>query len=124
MPGLQRYVPSRLGNEGERATADYLVAHGYHILERNFHCRGGEVDLIALDGSTLVFIEVKLRRTLERGAPIEAVTPLKQTRVRRAAQVYLSYSGRVFHRIRFDVVSVLRSGKDKQLTHLKAAFAG
>jgi len=112
-----------LGNEGERATADYLSKRGYHILERNFRCRGGEVDLIALDGATLVFIEVKLRRSLARGAPIEGVTPVKQVRVRKAAQVYLAYSGRVFSRIRFDVVAIMKSGKNTDITHLKAAFA-
>jgi len=111
------------GNEGERAAAQYLLARGYHILERNFRCAGAEVDLIALDGATLVFIEVKLRRSLARGAPIEAVTPAKQLRVRRAAQVYLSYSGRIFQHIRFDVVSVMKSAKGPDITHLKAAFA-
>jgi len=119
----QARVAARLGNEGERATADYLSERGYHILERNFRCRGGEVDLIALDGATLVFIEVKLRRSLARGAPIEAVTAVKQSRVRKAAQVYLAYSGRVFSRIRFDVVAIMKSGKNTDITHLKAAFA-
>ena len=113
----------RLGNEGERATAAYLEERGYHILERNFCCRGGEVDLIALDGSTLVFVEVKLRRSLARGAPIEAVTSVKETRVRRAAQVYLAFCGQLFTRIRFDVVAVMKSGKRTDITHLKAAFA-
>jgi putative endonuclease len=117
------HVAARLGNEGERATADYLTARGYHVLERNFRCRGGEVDLIALDGATLVFVEVKVRRSLARGAPIEAVTALKASRVRKAASVYLAYSGRVFHRIRFDVVCVMKSAKNTDITHLKAAFA-
>jgi len=116
-------VATRSGNECERSTADYLTDRGYHILERNFRCRGGEVDLIALDGATLVFVEVKMRRSLARGAPIEAVTPIKQSRVRKAAQVYLAYSGQVFTRIRFDVVSVMKSGKNTDITHLKAAFA-
>jgi len=110
------------GTEGERATADYLRARGYHILEHNFRCRGGEIDLIAIDGATLVFVEVKLRRSLARGAPIEAVTPLKQSRVRRAAQTYLAYSGQVFQRIRFDVVCIVKSARKTDITHLKAAF--
>jgi putative endonuclease len=116
-------VATRLGNEGERTATAYLAERGYHILERNFRCRGGEVDLIALDGATVVFVEVKLRRSLARGAPIEAVTPVKQSRVRKAAQVYLAYSGQVFTRIRFDVVSIMKSGKRTDITHLKAAFA-
>ena len=111
------------GSAAERAAASFLRERGYHVLERNFRCRGGEIDIVALDGSTLVFVEVKLRRTLARGAPIEAVTALKQTRVRRAAQTYLAFSGRVFERIRFDVISVLRTSARTEITHLKAAFA-
>ncbi len=111
-----------VGSEGERAAATFLLERGYHVLEQNFRCRGGEIDLIALDGGTLVFIEVKVRRTLARGAPIEAVTPLKQMRVRKAAQEYLAYSGRIFHRIRFDVISVIKTAKTTDITHLKAAF--
>lgn len=112
-----------VGSGGERAAADFLTSRGYHILERNFRCRGGEVDLIALDGGVLVFVEVKVRRTLARGAPIEAVNATKQARVRRAAQEYLTFSGRVFHRIRFDVISVMKTTKNTDITHLKAAFA-
>lgn len=112
-----------LGSGGERAAADFLLGRGYHILERNFRCRGGEVDLIALDGGVLVFIEVKVRRTLSRGAPIEAVTAIKQARVRRAAQEYLTFCGRIFQRIRFDVISVMKTAKNTDITHLKAAFA-
>lgn len=110
------------GNAGERLSAAYLAQRGYIILERNFRCRGGEIDLIALDGATLVFVEVKLRRTLVRGAPIEALTPIKQSRVRRAAQLYLSYCGRMFPRIRFDVMCIMKGSKNTDITHLKAAF--
>ncbi|HME82123.1 MAG TPA: YraN family protein [Candidatus Eremiobacteraceae bacterium] len=110
------------GSAAEAAAATFLRDRGYHVLERNFRCRGGEIDLIALDGGTLVFIEVKMRRTLSRGAPIEAVTPLKQARVARAAQSYLAFSGRVFPRIRFDVISVMRTSARTEITHFKAAF--
>ena len=113
---------SKIGHQGERIAADYLRERGYHVLERNFRCPGGEVDLIALDGSTLVFVEVKLRRSLSRGSPFEAVTALKQGRVRKAAQVYLSYSGRVFHRIRFDVIALVRSKGQTDITHLQSSF--
>ena len=116
-------VATRAGSAAERAAADFLRTRGYHILEHNFRCRGGEIDLIALDGSTLVFIEVKLRRTLLRGAPIEAVTALKQARVQRAARSYLAFSGSVFPRIRFDVISVMRTSARTEITHFKAAFA-
>ena len=123
MKARRRASTAALGSGGERAAADFLVARGYHILERNFRCRGGEVDLIALDGGVLVFVEVKVRRTLSRGAPIEAVTAVKQARVRRAAQEYLTFCGRVFHRIRFDVMSVMKTARNTDITHLKAAFS-
>jgi putative endonuclease len=111
------------GSAAERAAATFLHDRGYHVLEHNFRCRGGEIDLIALDGGTLVFIEVKLRRTLARGAPIEAVTPQKQSRLARAAQSYLAFSGRVFPRIRFDVISIMRTSARTEITHFKAAFS-
>jgi putative endonuclease len=123
---LKRRKPAptvAVGSGGERAAADFLRERGYHILERNFRCRGGEIDLIAIDGGVLVFVEVKVRRTLSRGAPIEAVTLTKQARVRRAAQEYLTFCGRVFSRIRFDVISVMKTAKSTDITHLKAAFA-
>ncbi|MBV8081750.1 MAG: YraN family protein [Candidatus Eremiobacteraeota bacterium] len=113
---------SASGSQAEQAAATFLQARGYHVLERNFRCRGGEIDVIALDGGTLVFIEVKLRRTLQRGAPIEAVTALKQARIARAAQAYLAFCGRVFPRIRFDVISVMRTAARTEITHFKAAF--
>ena len=118
-----RSTAAALGSGGERAAADYLRERGYIVLERNFRCRGGEIDIIALDGGVLVFVEVKVRRTLSRGAPIEAVTPVKQARVRRAAQEYLTFCGRVFARIRFDVISVMKTAKTTDITHLKASFA-
>lgn len=118
-----RLAAAALGSGGERAAADFLRARGYLILERNFRGRGGEIDLIALDGGVLVFVEVKVRRTLSRGAPIEAVTAAKQARVRTAAQQYLTFSGRVFERIRFDVIAVMKTAKTTDITHLKAAFA-
>ena len=116
-------VKQPIGTAGEAMAAEYLTGRGYHVLERNFRCRGGEIDLIALDGGTLVFVEVKLRRTLSRGAPLEAVTAVKQARVRKAAQQYLSLCGRVFGRIRFDVICIMKSARTTDITHMKAAFS-
>lgn len=111
------------GSAGERAAAAFLEGRGYHVLERNFRCQGGEVDIVALDGATLVFIEVKLRRSLSHGAPIEAVTPLKQARVRAAAQTYLTCCGVKFSSLRFDVIAVTPMTRRTDITHFKAAFA-
>src|SRR5215470_6973440 len=122
MKAAQARSATEAGSAAERAAAAFLRERGYHVLEHNFRCRGGEIDIIALDGSTLVFIEVKMRRTLARGAPIEAVTALKQARIRRAAQTYLAVCGQVFHRIRFDVISIMKTTRRTDITHFKAAF--
>ena len=97
-----------LGDEGERAAEKYLRRHRYKILERNYRCPLGEVDLIALDGETVVFVEVKTRRGEGHGTPLEAVDLRKQRKIARVAQSFL-----VRHRLqdraaRFDVVGVWR----------------
>ena len=100
------------GSLAEQAAATFLRDRGYHVLERNFRMRGGE----------LLFLHVTLRRTLSRGAPIDAFTALKHARVARAAASYLAFCGRVFPRIRFDVISVMRTSTRTEITHFKAAF--
>lgn len=97
----------KIGATYEEQAATYLEAHGYRILERNFRCRIGEIDLIAREGKTLVFLEVKYRRNGSCGSPAEAVTHEKQRRICRVADYY-----RMLHRIpeqqncRFDVVAI------------------
>lgn len=92
----------------EEKAAEYLTGLGYEILERNYRCRIGELDLIAREGQTLVFLEVKYRRTATYGEPAEAVGALKQRTICRVADFY-----RMTHRVseeqpcRFDVVAVL-----------------
>ena len=75
-----------LGRRGERAAEKYLRRNGYRIVARNFRAAGAEIDLVAMDGETLVFVEVKTRRSRISGAPEEAVDERKQTRMRRAAE--------------------------------------
>jgi putative endonuclease len=95
-----------LGADGERAAEQVLRRLRYVILARNYRCRSGEVDLIALHRSTVVFIEVKTRSQPGRGTPLEAVDRRKQRQVQRAARVYLS-KNRIHGRdARFDVVGV------------------
>ena len=97
----------RTGSEYEARAAEYLTAKGYRILEKNFRCRQGEIDLIARDGSYLVFVEVKYRSSLAKGAPAEAVGPLKQRRIRQTAVFYLYSRGLGLDSpCRFDVVSI------------------
>lgn len=97
----------RLGDLGERLAAEYLEAHGYRVLARNWRCAGGEVDIIAEDADGLAFIEVKTRRSRVYGTPEEALTPRKVRRLERAAQVWLAaHAGDRPVDWRIDVVAV------------------
>lgn len=96
-----------IGSVTEQLAAEFLLQHGVEILERNFHTRRAEIDLIAMDQDTLVFVEVKYRHSLLSGYPEEAVDRNKQRRIRLAARVYMSCKGVPPDRkIRFDVVSL------------------
>ncbi len=117
--GLDRIA---LGRRGERIAERYLRRHGYRILERNFRGAGAEIDLVAMDGETLVFVEVKTRRTAQAGMPQEAVNAYKQRHLRRAGEVY-AHSHRAHDRpMRFDVVAILEDGSGRHLELLKDAF--
>jgi putative endonuclease len=95
-----------IGSEGERAAAEFLEARGYRILERNYRTRLGELDLVADEGGTLVFVEVKVRRNDRFGGPAAAITAAKQARIARLAQQYV-VSRRLGERpCRFDVVLI------------------
>lgn len=113
----------RLGERGEDAAAAFLERQGYTIVERNWRCPAGEVDIVALDGSALVFCEVKTRRSPAKGSPDEAVTPAKRRRYARLAAAYIQYAGCTDASIRFDVISLLVIAADRALLrHHRAAF--
>lgn len=96
-----------LGEYGERAAAEHLRRAGMVILDRNYRCAHGEIDIVARDGDTLVICEVKTRRTLAYGSPLEAVTPQKAARLRRLAAHWLSAYAMAPPSIRIDVVGVV-----------------
>ena len=111
------------GNKGERAAARFLKRKGYRILARNARNRLGEIDLIALDGETLVFVEVKTRRSHGAGHPAEAVGASKQQQLTRAALSWLKSRNLLEHRCRFDVVAITWQPKgDPVIEHLVHAF--
>lgn len=113
-----------LGAHGEDLAAAYLRDAGMEIVARNWRCRYGELDLIARapDGLT-VFVEVKTRSGLGFGQPAEAVTFLKQQRIRRLAVVWLNEQHGPWLRVRFDVVSVLlRPVGEPEIKHLEGVF--
>jgi putative endonuclease len=94
------------GRAGEEAAAQYLAGLGFRIIARNVRFRAGEIDLVADDAGTLVFVEVKTRTGPGFGTPAEAVTPQKQARLVRLAGLYLSGLGAEHRPCRFDVVAV------------------
>lgn len=96
-----------LGARGEALAADWYLAEGYEVLDRNWRCRDGELDLVLRRGRTLVFCEVKTRTTDAFGVPAEAVTHAKQRRIRRLAARWLDEGSVRPGQIRFDVAAVL-----------------
>ncbi|MBQ2711386.1 MAG: YraN family protein [Clostridia bacterium] len=107
-----------VGLKGEDIAAKYLEKHKYKIIERNFACRFGEIDIIAKDGKFIVFIEVKRRKSLKFGRPCEAVDLKKQQTIVTCATYYLSMKALVGKPVRFDVVEIL--GEEVNL--IKDAF--
>jgi putative endonuclease len=96
-----------LGVRAERLAAEHLERRGFLIIDRNYRYRGGELDLVARDGETLVFVEVRARSSAAYGSPFETVGREKQRRVARAAEHWLVAHGLTRAFARFDVVSVL-----------------
>jgi putative endonuclease len=113
-----------LGSLGEDIAATYLTDAGLRVLDRNWRCREGELDIVARDRDALVFCEVKTRRGVGFGHPVEAVTSAKQRRLRTLAQRWLAAHDEHAPELRFDVVGVLvRPARPALVTHLRAAFA-
>lgn len=97
-----------LGEYGERLATRYLQDCGLSIVDRNWRCPRGEIDVVARDGDCLVFCEVKTRRSVRFGDPVEAITPVKAARLRRLAVTWLRSHDTTAARIRIDVVGIVR----------------
>ena len=107
------------GSAGEEQALRHCLGLGYELLERNWRCKNGEIDLIFRDGDTIVFMEVKARRSAgEWGDPAEAITVWQQRRIVRASLTYLKSRHLFQCDLRFDAVLIAADS----LTHLKAAF--
>lgn len=111
-----------LGNRGEDAAASFLERHGLSVLERNFRVKTGEIDIIARDGRTLVFVEVKTRRTEAYGRPGAAVGFRKQQKIIECARWYLRQRQIESCPCRFDVIEVLAGEGHARIRHIKGAF--
>jgi putative endonuclease len=118
-----RSARSRLGQKAEIAAAAELGRRGYRIIASNYRCRYGEIDLIAQEGGSLVFVEVRCRATDAYGTPAESVTPAKQQRLARTAQTYLDEFSLGDVGCRFDVVEVcVVDGRPRVREILRDAF--
>ena len=111
-----------LGRMGENVAAEILKGAGYRIVERNYRCRGGEVDIVAIDGKIVVCVEVKTRSSEEYGPPQLAVDWRKQRQLSRAAMTYLKEKKLLSWPARFDVVGIVLRGKSRNVEHIKNAF--
>lgn len=112
------------GDRGEEAAARYLKSQGYEIIERNWRCKEGEADIIAVDEDEIVFVEVKTRSNDGSGLPEEAVTRNKRRRYEGVALSYISENSWIrAAAVRFDVVSITLIGEDRAfLRHHRNAF--
>lgn len=111
-----------LGAHGEDLATRYLERAGLTVLERNWRCDDGEIDLVAVDGDVLVFCEVKTRQSAAFGTPAEAVVPKKVQRLRGLALRWLTEHPCGWREVRFDVVGILWSADDHSVDHIRGAF--
>ncbi len=109
-----------LGQQGEQFAADHLEERGFRILDRNYRCREGELDIVAAEHRTLVAVEVKTRSGLTYGTPLEAVNSQKRRRLRRLAVNWVVSHGVIFDDIRVDVIAIVKSPSgDFTIEHIK-----
>jgi putative endonuclease len=122
---LKRIISRRisLGRKGEEVALDFLKKRGYRIIKRNYRCRAGEIDIVAKEGSSLAFVEVKTRQSTYFGLPEEAVSYEKRRHLTRVAWGYLTHHHINEAKCRFDVVSVLMNDHGvKEIRLIKNAF--
>jgi len=112
----------KIGKTGESIAVRYLRKQGYRIVEQNFRSKAGEIDIIAREKQSLVFVEVKTRSSRSFGSPKWAITPKKQKAISMAALYYLKMTNQNDVDARFDVVSILLQGEDTHIELVRNAF--
>lgn len=114
----------KLGARGERIAAEFLRRQGMTIVGQNVKLGRGEIDLIVVDGRTIVFVEVKTRVSMERGHPLEAITPAKQRQLTRLALMYLKRNRLLEQSVRFDAIGIVwTENGEPEICHRRNAFA-
>jgi putative endonuclease len=120
---MRRGSNNLIGRQGEEIAFSYLQNRKYAVVERNFRCKCGEVDIIARDGKTIVFVEVKTRRATSFGPPQLSVTEFKQRQISKSALTYLALKGLSQANARFDVIAIFLQEKNPPLIeHIQNAF--
>jgi putative endonuclease len=124
LPLVSRAVDGRveLGRRAEAMAEEFLRTHRYTIVARNYRCRAGEIDLVALDGSVIVFVEVRSRSGVSFGTPFESVDGRKQARVGRVAEHFLATRRWHDRDARFDVIGVRFDAEPPSVEHVRGAF--
>ena len=116
------YIRHITGKYGEEIAEEYLRNLGYFILEKNFSCRQGELDIIAVDNNEIVITEVKTRTSKKYGEPADAVDYKKKKHIYNAAKYYLYKRNFEDRFVRFDVIEVFISEKGIKINHIKKAI--
>ncbi|WP_018133857.1 YraN family protein [Acaricomes phytoseiuli] len=111
-----------LGAYGESLAAAYLTRQGMTVLESNWHCARGEIDLVAFDGEILTAVEVKTRRSMRYGHPFEAITDAKLSRLHTLAVLWARQHGYFASQLRVDAVAVLLDGAEPRIEHLRGLY--
>lgn len=116
------YYKQQIGRSGEDIAAKYLMQNGYTILERNFNCWQGEIDIIAVDKQEIVFVEVKTRRNRRYGFAVEAVNDIKKKHLWKAVEYYVYSRNLQNEFIRIDVIEVYLNNENIKINHIKKAI--
>lgn len=112
----------KIGKLGEELATKYLIEQGYEIIEKNFECKIGEIDIIAKDKDEIVFIEVKSRKVLVYGDPVDAVDTIKKKHIYRTAQYFLLIHNALEVFTRIDVIEVYMMNGKYRINHIKKAI--
>ena len=115
------YVSHELGRIGENIIADYITKLGYKVVERNFECNQGEIDIIAKDNKEYVFVEVKTRTNSDYGEPVDSVNKIKQKHLKRTIEYYIYINKLEEETIRMDIIEIYIADKN-YVYHIKNVF--
>lgn len=107
---------------GENKAADYITSKGYRIISRNYRCKIGEIDIIAIKDHILVFIEVKTRSSNRYGYPYEAVNWKKQNKIIKTSMVYMREKRLLDYQMRYDIIEIYLKGEGR-INHIENAFS-